>query len=199
VLVSRGTCTLDGTRVIGNVHLYDGASLIPRGVHVDGNIQAEDGAGADYVDIDNSRVGGDIQLFDLVGDRSDIIRSQVGGNTQMDSNRSLLVVQDNTVDGDVQAFHNTGGVDISRNRIGGNLQCKENVPAPTGGDNTVDGNMEDQCANLQPSTDPAITGEGTGLPGTGGGGGGGGALSPLTLFVIACVALAGLTRRRTGR
>jgi cytoskeletal protein CcmA (bactofilin family) len=196
VLVSRGTCTLDGTRVIGNVHLYDGASLIARGVHVDGNIQAEDGAGADYVDIDNSRVGGDIQLFDLVGDRSHIIRSQVGGNIQMDSNRSLLVVQDNTIDGDVQAFHNTGGVDISRNRIGGNLQCKENFPVPAGGDNTVDGNMEDQCANLQPSTDPAITGGGTGLPGTGGGGG---AVSPFALMIMVGVAVARLRRVRTER
>lgn len=114
----------------------------------------------------------------------------------MDSNQSLLVVQDNTVDGDVQAFDNTGGVDISRNRIGGNLQCKENFPAPTGGDNTVDGNMEDQCANLQPSTDPAITGEGTGLSGTGGGGG---AVSPFALMIMLGVAVARLGRVRTER
>lgn len=147
-------CRLDGTRVIGNVQLYAGGSLIARnGVRIDGNIQAER---SDFVDVADSFVNGSIQLDDMVGDRSVVARTRVGGNIQLVGNRSRLEVLDNEVNADVQAFSNRGGVVIAGNDIDGNLQCKENLPAPAGGDNRVQGNREDQCANLVPeATTPA--------------------------------------------
>lgn len=143
-------CRLDGTRVIGNVLLYAGGSLVARnGVRIDGNIQAER---SDFVDVTDSFVNGSIQLDDMVGDRSVIERTRVGGSIQLMGNRSRLEVLDNDVNADVQAFSNLGGVVIAGNDVDGNLQCKENVPAPAGGDNLVQGNKEDQCANLVPET-----------------------------------------------
>src|SRR5690606_38696782 len=103
-----------------------------------------------FIDVADTFVNGNIQLDNLVGDRSIVERSTVGGSIQLNSNRSRLEVLNNTVDSDVQAFANRGGVVIADNVIDGNLQCKENNPAPAGGNNRVQGNREDQCANLVP-------------------------------------------------
>jgi hypothetical protein len=157
-VIVTGACVLDDTRVIGNVLLYAGGSLVARGAHIDGNIQAE---GADFVDVANSRVEGNIQLDDLVGGASAIGLVRVGGSIQLNGNRAGITVLNNIVGSDVQAFSNTGGLDITDNTIDGNLQCKENVPAPTGSGNLVSGNSEDQCASLAPAD------------GSGGGPGGG--------------------------
>lgn len=146
-------CRLDGTTVKGNVQLYAGGSLITRGnVRIEGSIQAEN---SDFIDVADTFVNGNIQLDNLVGDRSIIARTTVGGSIQLNSNRSRLEVLNNTVDSDVQAFANRGGVVIADNVIDGNLQCKENNPAPAGGNNRVQGNKEDQCANLVPETGTA--------------------------------------------
>jgi len=144
-------CQLNGTIVIGNVHLYAGGSLVTRGAtRIDGSIQAEN---ADFVDLAGTHVNGSIQLDDLVGDRSIILDSSIGGSIQLTGNRSRLEVLGNTVTADVQAFSNTGGVFIADNVIDGNLQCKSNDPPPAGGNNRVQGNKEDQCANLRPEDD----------------------------------------------
>lgn len=165
-VIVTGACVLDSTRVIGNVHIYPGGSLVARNTHIDGNIQAE---GADFVDVRNSRVGGNVQLDDLVSGATRIELVRVDGSIQLTGNRVSLVVLDNIVGSDVQAFGNSGGVDITDNTIDGNLQCRENVPAPTGSGNQVSGNREDQCANLVPSDG---SGGGSG-DGSGGGSGGG--------------------------
>lgn len=163
-VIVKGPCQLDGTRVIGNVHMYPGGSLVARNARIDGNIQAER---SNFVDVANSRVDGSIQLDGLAGGASRIEVVVVGGNIQLKDNRVSIAVSRNTVGADVQAFSNTGGIDISGNDIDGNLQCKENRPAPTGGDNRVSGNREDQCANLQPASGG----------GSGGGSGGSGSIS----------------------
>lgn len=196
-------CELNGTTVKGNVLLYTGGSLVARNVSIDGNLQAEN---AFVVDIEGSTVDGDIQLDDMVGDRSRMVGNRVNGNIQLNGNRSRLEAQNNRVDGDVQAFSNSGQVVISDNVIGGNLQCKSNNPAPAGGNNRVSGNKEDQCANLQPegsaqTTDPApgdaatdgpVTTQpsgtsttGTPAGGTASGAGGGGALGWVSLLALA--------------
>jgi len=197
VLVTSGTCELTGTRVIGNVHVYPGGLLVANGASIDGSIQAE---GAVDVLVDQSTVNGSIQLDNLVGDLSSITRSVVGGSIQLVSNRSELVVDDNDVNADVQAFSNSGGVDITNNVIDGNLQCKTNQPAPTGGFNRVAGNKEDQCANLQlapvaSGPEPAILAAGDAA--VSGGGGGGGALG-LEVLLAFGVLLSPAYRRRVG-
>ncbi|MDP9198386.1 MAG: hypothetical protein M3O07_04125 [Pseudomonadota bacterium] len=123
-------------------------SLIARdGTRVEGGIQAED---SDFIDVAETQVNGNIQLDNLVGDRSLIESSTIGGSIQLKGNRSRLDVLGNTVKADVQAFDNSGGVLIADNVIDGNLQCKSNSPLPAGGNNRVQGNKEDQCATLMP-------------------------------------------------
>jgi cytoskeletal protein CcmA (bactofilin family) len=190
-------CRLDGTTVKGNVQLYAGGSLITRGnVRIEGSIQAEN---SDFIDVADTFVNGNIQLDNLVGDRSIVERSTVGGSIQLNSNRSRLEVLNNTVDSDVQAFANRGGVVIADNVIDGNLQCKENNPAPAGGNNRVQGNREDQCANLVPESGtspapapaPAPTPEPTppaSADNSSGSSGGGGSLDLLLSIVLLLMA-----------
>jgi len=113
-------CRLERTTVKGNVHLYAGGSLVARWARIIGSIQAEN---ADFINVADTDVNGDIQLDDLVGDLSRVERSTVGGSIQLKDNRSRLEVLTTDVVGDVQAFSNVGGVVIADNVIDGNLQC----------------------------------------------------------------------------
>lgn len=153
VIVPAGaTCRLIRTRVDDNVFVRDGAVLVARGVRVGGNIQATEHrrvlVAPRKVDdtVVRSRVGGDIQLFD--GVRGRVRRAVVGGNLQVKQNTGFQGNVRNDIDGDLQAFSNSGGYRIYANRIGGNLQCKSNDPPPYGGKNVVEGDKEDQCAKL---------------------------------------------------
>lgn len=177
-------CRLEGTQISGNVHLYAGGSLSARGpVRIGGGIQAEN---ADFIDVDETHVNGNIQLDDLVGDRSIVLNSRIGGSIQLTGNRSRLEVQANTVKADVQAFGNAGGVIIADNVIDGNLQCKSNTPPPAGGNNRVQGNKEDQCANLTPedvAPAPPVAPPVQPASATGDAGGGGGIDFPALLLM----------------
>lgn len=200
-------CTMTGTVVKGNVHLYAGGSLVARDISVDGNIQAEN---AFEVDVAGSEIGGSIQLDDLVGDVTRITDNSVDGNIQLKGNRPRLEVAGNTVNADIQAFSNSGSIDISDNVVDGNLQCKSNDPAPTGGNNTVQGNKEDQCASLEaasgaPGSSSSSSGSGGPAGATASGASaesnssGGGSLGWLELaFALALLALAGSGRLRRG-
>lgn len=138
------SCTLDGTRVQGNIFVRNGASLIAQHVTVIGNIQAE---GASYVAaLAGSTVGGSIQIKQ--GGSANIENVNVNGDIQLESNSGVLSSIFNRVGGNIQVFQNAGGVTISDNSVNGNLQCKENNPAPAGGNNSVQGSKEDQCAGL---------------------------------------------------
>jgi uncharacterized membrane protein YgcG len=182
-------CRLDGTTVKGNVLLYAGGSLVAVGGRIIGNIQAEN---ADFIDVTDIDVNGDIQLDNLVGDASRVEGSTVGGSIQLKDNRSRLEVLNTDVIGDVQAFSNVGGVVIADNVIDGNLQCKSNSPPPAGGNNRVAGNKEDQCANLTPESDggsgptSGSTGTGSQQAGSndGGSGGGSGAMGPMAALLM---------------
>jgi hypothetical protein len=138
------SCTLDGTRVQGNIFVRNGASLTARGVTVIGNIQAE---GASFVEVlAGSMVGGSIQLKQ--GGSARVENVSINGDIQFESNNGVLSAAGNQVGGNIQAFQNVGGITIANNFVNGNLQCKENNSAPSGDNNTVQGNKEDQCAAL---------------------------------------------------
>lgn len=141
---ASATCTLTQTKVKGSIVVKRGATLVTNRTIIIGNVQAE---GAKNVTVRRaSRVGGSIQI--VQGGGAAILGSTIDGSIQLESNRSMLRVINNTVGADVQVFQNAGGAEISDNRIDGNLQCKANRPAPTGGGNTVQGNKEDQCSRL---------------------------------------------------
>jgi hypothetical protein len=138
------SCTLDGTRVQGNIFVRNGASLTAQRVTVIGNIQAE---GARLIEVlASSTVGGSIQLKQ--GGSARVESVIVTGDIQFESNNGVLSAANNQVGGNIQVFQNAGGVTIANNFVNGNLQCKENSPAPGGGNNSVQGNKEDQCAGL---------------------------------------------------
>ncbi len=146
----NATCTLNGTRVEGNIFVETNAALHAYDVHVDGNIQAENAARVNVYP--GSFVGGSIQI--VQSGSADIQGVQINSDLYFDDNDLYLNAADNTIGGNLQAFQNTGGVSITGNTIDGNLQCKENYPAPTGGGNIVMGSMEDQCANFDGNPPP---------------------------------------------
>jgi cytoskeletal protein CcmA (bactofilin family) len=78
------TCTLNSTRVEGNIFVRSGATLYANSVHVDGNIQADRAAQVEV------RPG-----------------SFVGGNIQVDESGPLLVDWVH-INGNLQAFDNYG-------------------------------------------------------------------------------------------
>jgi hypothetical protein len=138
------TCRLEGTFVKGTVKVESGATLIAKGIRVVGNVQAEN---ANSVTVRRfSRVNGSIQIKQ--GGAARVRKTVVGSDILFDENVQRLVASRNRIDGNLQAFKNTGGLKIANNRIDGNLQCKENAPGPVGGGNVVQGNKEDQCASL---------------------------------------------------
>lgn len=138
------SCSLNGTRIKGNIVVGSNSSLFATSIRVVGNIQAEN---ATRVNVGGtSSVGGSIQVKQ--GRAASIIGATINGSLQMESNSGALSARGNKIGSDLQAFQNRGGVLIQSNRIGGNLQCKENRPVPTGGGNIVQGNKEDQCARL---------------------------------------------------
>ena len=140
---ANASCTLNGTRIDGNLFVRNNATLRATGVIVGGNIQAEDAA--DVTVNNNATVGGSVQVKQ--GGSATLDQVRVTGDIQVESNRSALSVTRNTVGGNVQVFQNRGGAAITDNRIDGNLQCKENVPAPVGGRNQA-ASFEDQCAGF---------------------------------------------------
>ena len=138
------TCTLNGTLVEGTIKVERDATLKASGIHVIGNVQAEN---ARMVVLrDRSRIGGSVQI--VQGDAARIIRARIGGDILFDDQEGSLAARGNRIGGNLQAFQNTGGLAINDNRIDGNLQCKKNEPAPTGGGNVVQGSKENQCEGL---------------------------------------------------
>lgn len=136
-------CTLNGTRVEGNIIVGTRSRLSASDVRVDGNVQAE---GHTSVFLNSgSVIDGSVQLKQ--GGVAQINRTTIGSDLQLESNRGKLTVTGNRVDGNVQVVQNRGGVVIQRNQIRQSLQCKQNSPAPTGGNN-VAGDKEGQCARL---------------------------------------------------
>jgi hypothetical protein len=144
-LLIAARCELDGTDVRGNVTLFAGGSLTARNARIRGNLT---GNRANFVDLDRSRVDGNVELEELVGDASTLERTEVRGNVEVRANRSKLDFLNNELSGDLLVFSNTGGVLISGNAIDDDLRCTGNTPVPTGVGNRVDGTAQGQCANL---------------------------------------------------
>jgi len=136
-------CTLNRTRLNGNIVVGRGAQLTAQGVSVNGSVQAEGAASVALLNF--STVGGSVQI--VQGRAATIDRARINGDLYFDSNDGRIDATANQVGGNLQAFQNEGGVRLVNNRIKGNLQCKENVPAPTGSGNQAS-SKEDQCERL---------------------------------------------------
>jgi hypothetical protein len=148
VVPQNATCTLNNTNVEGNIIVNNGATLIARGVRVNGSIQSEGHTRVAVVKSStrNSSVNGDIQIKQ--GRSATVTDVRLGGSLQAEQNNGRFIFSRNIIGSDLQANANRGtGLTISSNRIDGNLQCQSNVPAPTGSGNTA-ASKEDQCARL---------------------------------------------------
>jgi hypothetical protein len=134
---------LNGTLVEGTIKVQRDATLKASGIHVIGNVQAEN---ARRVVVRDGSVGGSVQI--VQGGAAKILGTKITGDILFDDQDNALAARGNRIGGNLQAFQNTGGLAINNNRIDGNLQCKKNDPAPTGGGNVVQGSKEDQCEGL---------------------------------------------------
>ena len=105
-----GPCRLDRTEVRGDVILFAGGSLVARGARIRGTL---DGDRADFVDLDDVRIDGNVTLQDLVGDSSTIESSEIRGNLVLTGNRSRFEIVDNELRRDLTASGNTGGLEIA--------------------------------------------------------------------------------------
>jgi uncharacterized membrane protein YgcG len=143
-LLVAASCELDETHVKGNVLLFAGGSLVADEATIDGNIEAYTAFEVELVD---SRVRGNVELVELVGDSSSFIESRVDGDVELRGNRSFVLLEDNEVDS-IEALQNIGGLHIIDNEVKGDLTCRDNSPAPTGGANEVRGDEQGQCLNL---------------------------------------------------
>jgi hypothetical protein len=209
-LVIAAPCTLNGTQVDGNITIFAGGSLIAVNAVIGGNITADT---ADFIDLQNTEVDGNVDLKDMVGDISFIRDSTIDGNVKLNGNRSRLKLLRNYVDNNLQVFKNSGGVVISDNVIDGNLLCENNSPTPEGGNNMVSGDKKNQCSGLQAAPDTGGSGNNGGAGPTGGsgtsggaetppfevnvgaGGGGGGSTEPLLIVFLLVIGLVQSRRR----
>jgi hypothetical protein len=144
-------CKLTGTEVSGDVTLFAGGSLIARDVRIRGSLN---GNRADFLDMERSRVDGNVRLEELVGDESTIEGNDIRGNLVLISNRSRLEILNNEIRKSLQATGNAGGLLISGNLIDRNLECAGNTPTPFGIGNRVDGDRKGQCEQLQAEAPP---------------------------------------------
>lgn len=125
------TCVLQGTRVEGNVFVRTGSSLQTAGVHIDGNVQAEDAARVHTRA--GTFVGGDIQVK-RGGVR--VEDTTIDGNLQVEEGAASLEAAHATIGGDLQLKKAGSGV-IRASRIGGNVQLEENGGSLSASDNEV--------------------------------------------------------------
>jgi hypothetical protein len=154
VVVPPGAaCLLEGTALIGSILVSRDATLVARGVRLNGNVQAE---GAAFVGIESgSSIGGSVQVKQ--GAAASVIGARITGDLQVDAQSGVVDLRANTIGGSLQAVGNVGGLLIQDNTMRGNLQCKENLPAPVVGGN-VAASIEDQCV---PGRNPPPAGGGS--------------------------------------
>lgn len=150
-LMVAAPCTLNGTKVKGNVTLFSGGSLVADGATIDGNIKART---ADFIELKKTEVDGNVDLRDMVGDVSIVSDSEIDGKMVVKDSRSRLEFRDNYVDGKLEVANNSGVITIVENVIDGDLKCKDNTPAPNGGSNQVSGKKEGQCVVLEAVSSP---------------------------------------------
>jgi hypothetical protein len=146
-----GRCRLDDTDVRGDVLVFAGGALIARSSRIRGDLDA---SRADFLDLDDVRIDGDVELQELVGDSSTIESSTIRGNVALTRNRSRFEIVDNELNRDLRASGNTGGLLIAGNSIGDDLVCSGNAPAPTLVGNRIEGEAEGQCASSPPEPEP---------------------------------------------
>lgn len=134
---SGATCTLNGTRVRGDVKVRTGASLIANGASVDGNIQAEDAL--TVATRNGTFVDGDIQVKRRATAR--IESTTITGNLQIEESGASLVSSGNRIGGDLQV-KKARTASITSTSVNGNIQLEENSGLQSSTGANVRGNLQ---------------------------------------------------------
>jgi thermitase len=113
-------CTLNGTRVTGDIKVGSGATLNATGVTVGGSVE---GIGVTMVALTSSSVGGSVVVKE--GSAATLDRVTIGGSVQLEKNRRALRVTGSTISGSLQAKENSGGLTIQSN-TSGTVQAEKN-------------------------------------------------------------------------
>lgn len=134
---ANATCTLDGTRVRGNITVGTNGTLVARAVRVDGSIQAEDALALRTSA--NSVINGDIQAKRRAAVR--IEATTIIGNLQIEEQGTSLITSGSRIGGNLQVSK-AASADITGAVVGGDIQLDENRGAlqATGAD--VRGNFQ---------------------------------------------------------
>ena len=140
-------CRLTNVEIDGDVIVFSGGSLVANDVWIKGNLYT---SRADFIDMEGSRIDGNVRLEELVGDETTIEGTNIDGDILLARNRSRLEIVNNDIHGGMFAIGNTGGLLISGNSFEENLECTGNTPAPVGIANRLDDGAEGQCADLRP-------------------------------------------------
>jgi hypothetical protein len=148
----NATCTLTNVTVQGNIKVNTNALLQTNECIAQGNIRAE---GAALIFIDATSIGGNLNAVGTVSVKVD--SSSIDGNVSVTGADSLIAIENNQVNGNVDVEKNNTGSGntnvIQNNTIGGNLICTDNTPLPVdlvpeGSPNIVAGHKVGQCAGL---------------------------------------------------
>lgn len=138
VFVPRNaSCTLNGTRVRGDVKVARNGAVSAIGARIDGNIQAEDARAVNTSA--NTVVEGDIQVKRLA--LATIENTTITGNLQVEETGASLVASDTRVDGDLQVTK-AASVALTRVAVRGDIQFVENREALRSTNATVRGNFQ---------------------------------------------------------
>jgi hypothetical protein len=118
------TCTLNGTKVKGTIKVGRDATLVATNVKVVGNIQAENHTRV-VVNGTTTKVGGSIQL--VQGLSATIRNTRVNGDIQLFENEGAQVVSTNRINGNLQCKENDSAPTGGGNVVGGNAedQCED--------------------------------------------------------------------------
>lgn len=140
---SGATCTLNNTKISGDVIVEARARLTTNNVKSAGDLQAEKAA---QITLNEGTRFENITITDS-GETS-IKTTRVMGDLAVENSPRPLVIDGATVHGQLRAIGNQNGVQINSTRVDGNLTCEGNTIAPKGGRNFIQGNKQGQCSDI---------------------------------------------------
>lgn len=133
----NATCTLDGTRVEGDVKVARGGTLIANSADIEGNVQAEDAAAVSL--LAGTFVGGDVQVKRRA--LVTVTDTRIDGDLQLEESGTSLVADDVVIGGNLQ-MKKAASADITLVRVDGDLQLEENTAALAATGSDIRGNLQ---------------------------------------------------------
>jgi hypothetical protein len=144
-VVERGVeCVLTDVRVLGDLRVEEGATLVATRLTVTGRLEA---SRATQLVLDDARLFDELR-FERGGSVT-IRDSEMERKVRLKENVGSIDVSDSRIDDALQLEDNRGGPFTLYRNTTEKLECKENDPPPTGDGNVIEGSGgSGQCAGL---------------------------------------------------